>query len=194
VYLGLVFQTSLLGSFQIMSADECKIALFIDGPNLHATAKALGFEVDYRRLLEEFQTHGRLVRAFYYTIVIEDQDSFSVRPLMDFLDYNGFTVVTKAAKDSIDLNGRRNAKGNMNIELAVDAMEIAEHVDQIVLFSGNGDFRSLVEAVQRRGVHVTVVSTTSSQPPMVADQLRRQCDLFSDLIDLRPLVARKAQH
>jgi uncharacterized LabA/DUF88 family protein len=164
--------------------------LFIDGPNLHATAKALGFEVDYRRLLEEFQSRGRLVRAFYYTVLVEDHDNFSVRPLVDFLDYNGFTVVTKLAKDFTDLNGRRNAKGNMNIEVAVDAMELAGHVDHIVLFSGNGDFRSLVEALQRRGVRVTVVSTTSTQPPMVADQLRRQCDLFSDLSELRPLIAR----
>src|SRR3954449_1106165 len=150
-----------------MASDGTKIALFIDGPNLHATAKALGFEVDYRRLLEEFQTHGRLVRAFYYTIVVEDQDSFSVRPLVDFLDYNGFTVVTKPAKDSIDLNGRRNIKGNMNIELAVDAMAIAEHVDGIVLFSGNGDFRSLVEAVQRRVVYVTLRSPRSSHLPFM---------------------------
>jgi uncharacterized LabA/DUF88 family protein len=173
----------------MMSCDS-KIALFIDGPNLHAAAKALGFEVDYRRLLEEFQSRGRLVRAFYYTVVVEDHDNFSVRPLVDFLDYNGFTVVTKLAKDFTDLNGRRNAKGNMNIEVAVDAMELAGHVDHIVLFSGNGDFRSLVEALQRRGVRVTVVSTTSTQPPMVADQLRRQCDLFSDLSELRPLIAR----
>ena len=173
----------------MMSCDS-KIALFIDGPNLHAAAKALGFEVDYRRLLEEFQTRGRLVRAFYYTVLVEDNDNFSVRPLVDFLDYNGFTVVTKLAKDFTDLNGRRNAKGNMNIEVAVDAMELAGHVDHIVLFSGNGDFRSLVEALQRRGVRVTVVSTTSTQPPMVADQLRRQCDLFSDLSELRPLIAR----
>lgn len=173
-----------------MMSCNSKIALFIDGPNLHAAAKALGFEVDYRRLLEEFQTRGRLVRAFYYTVLVEDNDNFSVRPLVDFLDYNGFTVVTKLAKDFTDLNGRRNAKGNMNIEVAVDAMELAGHVDHIVLFSGNGDFRSLVEALQRRGVRVTVVSTTSTQPPMVADQLRRQCDLFSDLSELRPFIAR----
>jgi uncharacterized LabA/DUF88 family protein len=173
-----------------MSSAGIKMALFIDGPNLHATARALGFEVDYKRLLNEFQNRGSLIRAFYYTILIEDQDSFSVRPLVDFLDYNGFTVVTKVARDFPDLNGRRNGKGNMNIELAVNAMEIAEHVDHSVRFSGTGDFRPLVEAVQRRGVHVTVVSTTSSQPPMIADQLRRQCDLFSDLIELRPLIAR----
>jgi uncharacterized LabA/DUF88 family protein len=162
-----------------------KIALFIDGPNLHATVKALGFDVDYKRLLEEFQSRGMLLRAFYYTAIIEDQGYSSVRPLVDWLDYNGYTVVTKATKEFIDALGRRKVKGNMNIELAVDAMEFAEHIDQMVLFSGDGDFRSLVEAVQRRGVRVTVVSTVSSQPPMIADELRRQADVFTDLVELQ---------
>ena len=129
-----------------------KIALFIDGANLYATAKALGFDIDYKRLLREFQSRGYLLRAFYYTAVIEDQEYSSIRPLIDWLDYNGYSVVTKATKEFVDQTGRRKVKGNMDIELAVDAMEIAEHIDQMVLFSGDGDFRSLVEAVQRRGV------------------------------------------
>src|SRR6516162_3480245 len=136
-----------------------KVALFIDGANLHATAKALGFDIDYRRLLTDFQNWGTLVRAIYYTAVIEDQEYSSIRPLIDWLDYNGYTVVTKSTKEFIDASGRRKVKGNMHIELAVDAMELAEHIDQMVLFSGDGDFRSLIEAVQRRGVHVTVIST-----------------------------------
>jgi len=157
-----------------MSPASNKIALFIDGANLYATAKTLGFDIDYKRLLKEFQSRGTLVRAFYYTAIIEDQEYSSIRPLIDWLDYNGYTVVTKATKEFIDASGRRKVKGNMDIELAVDAMELAEHVDQIVLFSGDGDFRSLVEAVQRRGVRVTVISTISSQPPMIADELRRR--------------------
>ena len=179
-----------------MSSDS-QIALFIDGANLYATAKALGFDIDYRRLLKEFQSRGVLLRAYYYTAVIEDQEYTSIRPLIDWLDYNGYTVVTKATKatkatkEIIDASGRRKVKGNMDIELAVDAMELAEHVDEIVLFSGDGDFRSLVEAMQRRGVRVTVVSTISSQPPMIADELRRQADVFTDLIELRPLIARE---
>jgi uncharacterized LabA/DUF88 family protein len=174
-----------------MSSDS-QIALFIDGANLYATAKTLGFDIDYRRLLEEFRGRaGVLLRAFYYTTVIEDQEYTSIRPLIDWLDYNGYTVVTKATKEFIDASGRRKVKGNMDIELAVDAMELAEHVDEMVLFSGDGDFRSLVEAVQRRGVRVTVVSTISSQPPMIADDLRRQADVFTDLIELRPLIARE---
>jgi uncharacterized LabA/DUF88 family protein len=177
--------------FQTMSP-ESRIALFIDGANLHATAKALGFDIDYRRLLKEFRSRaGVLLRAFYYTAVMEDQEYTSIRPLIDWLDYNGYTVVTKATKEFIDASGRRKVKGNMDIELAVDAMELAEHVDQMVLFSGDGDFRSLVEAVQRRGVRVTVISTISGQPPMIADELRRQADVFTDLIELRSLIARE---
>ena len=155
-----------------------KIALFIDGANLYATAKSLGFDIDYKRLLREFQSRGYLLRAFYYTAVIEDQEYSSIRPLIDWLDYNGYSVVTKATKEFVDQTGRRKVKGNMDIELAVDAMEIAGTIDHMVLFSGDGDFRSLVEAVQRRGVRVTVVSTVSTQPPMVADELRRQADVF----------------
>ncbi len=173
-----------------MAAASNKIALFIDGANLYATAKTLGFDIDYKRLLLEFQSRGTLVRAFYYTAIIEDQEYSSIRPLIDWLDYNGYTVVTKATKEFIDASGRRKVKGNMDIELAVDAMELAEHIDQMVLFSGDGDFRSLVEAVQRRGVRVTVVSTISSQPPMIADELRRQADVFTDLVQLQSKLGR----
>ncbi|OSJ19937.1 NYN domain-containing protein, partial [Bradyrhizobium canariense] len=114
----------------------------------------------------------------------------SIRPLIDWLDYNGYTVVTKATKEFIDASGRRKVKGNMDIELAVNAMELAEHIDQMVLFSGDGDFRSLVEAVQRRGVRVTVISTIGSQPPMIADELRRQADVFTDLVELQSKLGR----
>ena len=173
-----------------MSAKIEKIALFIDGANLHATAKSLGFEIDYKRLLREFQLRGYLLRALYYTAVIEDHEYPSIRPLIDWLDYNGYTVVTKAAKELVDQTGRRKIKGNMDVELAVDAMEIAPHIDQMVLFSGDGDFRPLVEAVQRRGVRVVVVSTIATQPPMVAQELRRQADEFVDIIGLQSKIGR----
>src|SRR6516162_4884953 len=166
------------------------IALFIDGANLYATGKALGFDIDYKRLLTEFQSRGTLVRAFYYTAVIEDQEYSSIRPLIDWLDYNGYTAVTKATKEFFDASGRRKLKGNMDIELAVDAMELAGHIDQMILFSGDGDFRSLVAAVQRRGVRVTVVSTIATQPPMIADELRRQADVFTDLVELQSKLGR----
>src|ERR1700739_4559546 len=171
-----------------MSPSSNKIALFIDGANLYATAKGLGFEIDYKRLLTEFQSRGTLVRAFYYTAIIEDQEYSSIRPLVDWLDYNGYTVVTKAAKEFADASGRRRVKGSMDIELAVNAMEMSAHVDELVLFSGDGDFRSLVEAIQRRGVRVTVVSTM--QPALIADELRRQADVFLDLRELQPRIGR----
>jgi uncharacterized LabA/DUF88 family protein len=167
-----------------------RIALFVDGANLHATSKALGFDIDYRRLLKEFQSRGELVRAFYYTAIIEDQEYSSIRPLLDWLAYNGYTVVTKATKEYVDGLGHRKVKGNMDVELAVDAMELAEHIDQIVLFSGDGDFRSLVESRQRHGVRVTVISTISIQPPMIADDLRRQADVFVDLRELQAEIER----
>jgi uncharacterized LabA/DUF88 family protein len=167
-----------------------KIALFIDGANTHATAKALGFDVDFKRLLLEFQIWGVLVRAFFYTTVLEENEFSTVRPLLDWLDYNGFAVITKPTREFVDASRHHTFKGNMGIELAVDAMELADHVDQIVLFSGNGSFRSLVEALQRRGVRVTVVSSITTQPPMIASELRRQADAFVDLRDLKSKVGR----
>jgi uncharacterized LabA/DUF88 family protein len=166
-----------------------KLAVFIDGANLNATAKALGFDVDYKRLLQEIQSRGELLRALYYT-TIDDQEFSSVRPLIDWLAYNGYTVVTKATKEYVDASGRRKVKRNMNVELAVDAMQLAGHVDELVLFSGDGDLRSLVEAVQRRGVRVTVVSSIASQPPMIADEMRRQADVFIDLEELQSRLGR----
>ena len=168
---------------------DSKIALFIDGANLYTTAKALGFDIDYKLLMKEFQGRGTLVRAFYYAVIIEDQE-FSIRPLTDWLGYNGFTVVTKPAKEFDDVEGRRKLKRSMRVELAVDALEMANDVDEIVLFSGDGDYCPLLEAVQRRGVRVTVVSTISSRPPIIAGELRRQADIFIDLVELQSKVSR----
>lgn len=169
-----------------------RIALFIDGANLYATSKSLGFDVDYKRLLALFRQKGHLVRALYYTALSEDQEYSSIRPLIDWLDYNGFTMVTKPTKEFTDSSGRRKVKGNMDIELAVDAMRLAESLDHIVLFSGDGDFRGLVAALQQRGKRVSVVSTLQTQPAMVADELRRQADQFIDLADLEQTIGRDA--
>ena len=166
------------------------IALFIDGSNLYAAARALGFDIDYKRLLDLFASKGRLIRAFYYTALVEDQEYSPIRPLVDWLDYNGYTMVTKPTKEFTDSSGRRKIKGNMDIELAIDVMEMAEYLDHVVLFSGDGDFRRLVDAVQRKGVRVTVVTTVRSQPPMAADELRRQADVFLELQDIAPEISR----
>lgn len=167
-----------------------KIALFIDGANLYATSRALGFDIDYRKLLANFHKRGYLLRAYYYTALVEDQEYSSIRPLIDWLDYNGYKVVTKPAKEFTDSSGRRKIKGNMDIELAIDALELVERVDHYVIFSGDGDFRTLVEALQRKGRKVSIVSTIQSQPPMIADDLRRQADNFIDLAGLKADVGR----
>ena len=170
-----------------------RIALFIDGANLYSAARSLSFDIDYKRLREHFASQSHVIRMMYYTALIEDQEYSPIRPLVDWLDYNGFTMVTKPTKEFTDATGRRKIKGNMDIELAVDLMEMAPHLDHIVLFSGDGDFRRLVEAVQRKGTRVTVVSTVESNPPMVADELRRQADDFIDLRDLQELIERESR-
>ena len=167
-----------------------RLALFIDGSNLYAAAKSLGFDIDYKLLRTEFMRRGKLLRAFYYTALLDNEEYSPIRPLVDWLNYNGFTMITKAAKEFTDSQDRRKVKGNMDIELTVNAMELAPHVDHIVLFSGDGDFRPLVESLQRQGVRVSVVSTVRSQPPMIADELRRQADNFIELEGLRDVVGR----
>lgn len=167
-----------------------RLALLIDGSNLHAAAKALGFDIDYKLLRTEFMRRGKLLRALYYTAILENDEYSPIRPLVDWLNYNGFNMVTKPAKEYTDSTGRRKVKGNMDIELCVDAMELAPHVDHIVIFSGDGDFRPLVESLQRNGVRVSVVSTIKSQPPMISDELRRQVDNFIELDELRDVVGR----
>ena len=173
---------------------EERLALFIDGANLYGAAKALGFDVDYKRLLELFASRGRLIRAFYYTTLIEDQEYSPIRPLIDWLEYNGYALVTKPLKEFTDSQGRRKTKGSIDIDLAIDALDMAEQVDHILLFSGDGDFRRLLEALQRKGVRTTVVSTIKSQPPMVADELRRQADNFIELMELAPHIQRNMSH
>jgi uncharacterized LabA/DUF88 family protein len=167
-----------------------RYAVFIDGANLYQTAKALGFDIDYKSLRRVFRDHGHLLRIYYYTALLDDQEYSPVRPLVDWLDYNGYSLVTKPLKEYTNLAGRRKFKGNMDIEIAVDVMEMCRHVDHIVLCSGDGDFRKLVEAVQRQGCKMSVISTLHTTPPMVADELRRQADFFIELQDLEPDIAR----
>jgi uncharacterized LabA/DUF88 family protein len=160
-----------------------KTALFIDGANLYAASRAVGFDVDYRRLLDFFG-NVNLIRAYYYSALLDTEEYSPLKPLTDWLAYNGYTLVTKPAKEFTDGTGRRRVKGNMDIELAIDMLEMAPHIDHAILFSGDSDFRRLVEAVQRRGVRVSVVSTIKTSPPMIADELRRQADQFVELSDI----------
>ena len=167
-----------------------RTALFIDGANLYSAARSLNADLDFSKLLEMYRGQGVLVRTHYYTAVIEGEEFSPIRPLVDWLGYNGFSVVTKPVKRFTDAQGHSRTKGNMDIEIAVDMLELAPHVQHMVLFSGDGDFRRAVQAVQAKGVRVTVVSTTRSQPPMIADELRRQADAFVELNDLLPEIGR----
>lgn len=167
-----------------------KTVVFIDGANLYATARGLDFDIDYKKLLALFREKSNLVRAYYYTVLIEDQEYSPIRPLVDWLDYNGYTLVTKPAKDFTDSTGRRRIRNSIDVDLAVDMLEIAERVDHVVLFSGDSGYRRLIEAVQRRGARVTVISTTASSTASVADELRRQADRFVDIRDLQGEIAR----
>lgn len=167
-----------------------RIALFIDGANLYSTAKSLNVDMDFKKLLEFFRSRGVLVRAYYYTAIVEGEEYSPIRPLVDWLDYNGFTMVTKPVKRYTDASGHTRTKGNMDVEITVDMLSMAPNIDHAVLFSGDGDFRRLVEAVQDKGVRVSVVSTLKSQPPQAADELRRAADQFVDLADLLDVFAR----
>ena len=167
-----------------------RLAVFIDGANLYSAARSLQLELDFKRMNDWFAARARLVRTYYYTAIIEGEEFSPVRPLVDWLDYNGFTVVTKPVKRFTDAEGRTRNKGNMDIEIAVDMLGLADRLDHAVLFSGDGDFRPLVEAMQRQGVRVSVVSTIRSQPPMIADELRRQADNFIELDALREVIGR----
>ncbi|MBI1366230.1 MAG: NYN domain-containing protein [Alphaproteobacteria bacterium] len=171
-----------------------KTALFIDGANLYKAARNLGFDMDYKSLLAKAQDACRLIRAYYYTAIQEEksQDYSPLRPLVDWLDYNGYTMITKTSREFTDSQGKRRFKGSIDIELAVDMLTLAPKLDHIVLFTGNGDFRRAIEAMQAQGVRVTVVSTVKSQPPMASDELRRQADRFIDLADLESAIGRAA--
>ena len=168
-----------------------KVALFIDGANLYSASRNLGFDVDYRSLLETFRKQAHLVRAYYYSAILDTEEYSPLKPLTDWLAYNGYSLVTKPAREYTDSYGRRRIKGNMDIELAIDMLELAPRIDHAVLFSGDSDFRRLVEAVQRRGVRVSVVSSVRTTPPMVADELRRQADQFLELADIAASFTRR---
>ena len=174
----------------IFRQDE-RVCLFIDGANLYSASRNLGFDVDYRNLLAFFRARANVVRAYYYSAVIDTEEYSPLKPLTDWLAYNGYTLVTKPAREYVDANGRRRVKGNMDIELAIDMLELAPRMDHAVLFSGDGDFRRLAEAVQRQGVRVTVVSSIRTNPPMVGDDLRRQADQFLELADIAPEFTRR---
>lgn len=168
-----------------------RLGVFIDGANLHVATKSIEFDIDYKKLLSFFADNSQLVRAAYYTAVSDDPDHAGIKPLIDWLAYNGYVLVTKPAKEFVDQSGRKTLKGNMDMEMAVDILAMADSLDHVVLFTGDGDFRAVVEAVQKKGCRVTAISCTKTRPPLAADELRRQVDSFIELSDLESEFGKK---
>jgi len=167
-----------------------KLALFIDGPNLYSAARGLNIDIDFRKFLDEFKKRGILLRSYYFTAIAEDEEYSAVRPLVDWLDYNGFTVITKAARSFTDAQGRKKWRGDVKVDIATQMLLMADKVDHMILCSGDGDYTTLVHALQDKGVRVSIISTMKSQPPMVSDDLRRAVDNFIDLNDLMATVGK----
>ncbi|MEH6521193.1 LabA-like NYN domain-containing protein [Sulfitobacter sp.] len=171
-----------------------RIALFVDGPNFYATAKKLEIEVDYKALLSHFADAGRLVRANYFTAVNETEEFQPLRPLLDYIQFNGWNVRTKPALEFTGQDGHRKIKGSMAVELTVDAIALSPHIDHAILFSGDRDFCPLVTHLQAQGVRVSAVSSIKTTPAFIADGLRRQADSFIELDDLRHAIAREPRN
>lgn len=167
-----------------------KTALFIDGSSLYSASRALGFDVDYKKLLKHFSAGHNLTRAYYYAAILDTDEYSPLKPLTDWLSYNGYFLVTKTAREFTDSTGKRRVKGNMGMEIAVDMMEQAPHIDHAILFSGDSDFRRVVEAVQRQGTRVSVVSSMRSSPVLIGDDLRRQADRFIEMSDVMNKICR----
>lgn len=164
-----------------------KVALFIDGSNFYATIKELDMNIDYGRVRAYFNKQELLFRAMYFTAVLPDSgENDELRPLVDWLGYNSWIVSTKLVKQYTDrVTNVTRTKGNMDCEITVEMMLLKDSVTHMVLFSGDGDFCHLVRTLQAHGVRVTVVSSKQTQPPMVSNDLRKVCDQFIDLADMR---------
>lgn len=165
-----------------------RVAVFIDGSNLYSTMKRIDYTPDYTKLFELFSSQSNLIRMSYYTAILQEENT-PLQTLVDFLQYNNYNVVTKDARRIPTQSGESFVKGNIDVDLAVDMMELRGYVDHVFLFSGDGDFEKLLVAMQRVGVKITVVSTLKVN--VCADNLRRQADYFIDLLDLKTLTEKE---
>jgi uncharacterized LabA/DUF88 family protein len=173
--------------------DDQRTALFIDGPNLFMAAKLLQTQIDYRSLLTHFNENSNLLRASYYSTVVETPGDqyISLTPLLDFLDYNGYTVVKKMSREYTDAQGNRKAKNHtMKVEMTIDMIELAPRLDHVVLFSGDGDLLMLVDTLKRKGVRTTIVSTVHGETPVISDDMRRIGDSFVDLHAVMDIIGK----
>lgn len=182
---------------QSVPALSNKTAVLIDGANLFATAKNLGFDIDFKLLKSKLEEKYNVHRIYYYTALVEqDGEKILLKPLVDWLTYNGFMLITKSARVMINREGVKKIKGNMDVEIAVDAMNIANlpGMTDIVFFTGDGDFRYLVEDIQRKGVKVTIFSSIITNTAMIADNLRKQCDEFIELDSWKDRIRKPITH
>ncbi len=162
-----------------------RIGLFIDGANVYAAAKRLGWNFDHRKILEHFAAQGRLYNAFYYTAIPAPVDDKQKR-FIDALTYMGYTVRTKTLQENTDENGDSFRRANLDIEIVTDLLTTAELYDVAVLLTGDGDFERPVEVLRTRGKRVVVASI----PEMTSYELRNAADEYIDLKDIRAAVER----
>lgn len=181
-----------MNSFGIGSSQ--RVAIMIDGPNLFNTSKNLGFDVDFKKLLGLFEQNCLLHRAVYFNMLSERDDTTPVKPLVDWLSYNGYKTVTKPFREFTDASGTRRTKGSMHVEMAVEMMNMAQFVEHFVLFSGDGELAYAVNAVQEKGCRVTAVSTMKSDTgSTIADELRRKVNRFVNLDDVKGIIDKSVE-
>src|SRR5437660_819895 len=136
-----------------------KVALFVDAGNLAFMQKQLNIRIDFDMFLKFFKTRRTtVVYAGYYTAVKQDRNgNRPLQPLLDFVGDHGYSLVTKPTKSYTQDDGIEIIKGNMDVELTCDVLELTEFVDRVILVTGDGDFSELVRRVIKQGVPVTIV-------------------------------------
>lgn len=204
-----------------LGAPHQRVAVFIDGWNFrYATYESFGLRVDYTKLLRYFAENTVLVRAYFYTGEWDDsaisryaritspddpltkqremeQQRDGERAFWRFLNRNGYRVVRKPVRVMTpDEEGTPKMKADLDLEIAIDMLTLAEKCDRIVLVSGDGDFAPLVDAVAKRGVRVAVVSTQADEAfrnarYRASDDLLDAADEFIPIESIRKFIERE---
>ncbi len=161
-----------------------RVAIFIDGENIHYSAKHLNMRLDYLKLCSKLAGNRRLVRSYFYTAV--SNQSEGKIDFINFLKLNGFSVITREIKSFNDGDhSTRNVRGSLDMEMAIDALEMSNKLDTVILCTGDGDFKPLVTALGRKGVHVEVCALRE----MTSTELIATADVYTDLASLKDDIA-----